>query len=185
VLTHKDGYKIIKSTTIMATITLKGNSIQTSGALPEIGKAAPDAELVKTDLSRIRLKDYFGTKLILNIFPSIDTNVCAKSVKTFNERATEYKDAKVICISRDLPFAQVRFSEAMGITNVIMLSDFAKQEFGKKYNLEITDGPMTGLLSRVVIVIDQHGKIVYHEQVGEIGNEPDYLEALVALRKIS
>jgi thioredoxin-dependent peroxiredoxin len=169
----------------MATITLKGNLIQTSGTLPEIGIAAPDAELVKTDLNRVRLKDFFGTKMVLNIFPSIDTNVCAKSVKTFNERATEYKDSKVICISRDLPFAQARFSEAMGITNVIMLSDFAKQEFGKKYNLEITEGPMTGLLSRVVIVIDQQGKIVYHEQVDEIGNEPNYLDALVALRKIS
>lgn len=169
----------------MATITLKGRSVQTLGTLPAIGTTAPDAEVVRIDLSRAHIKDFFGTKLVLNIFPSIDTNVCAKSVRTFNERATELKDARVICISRDLPFAQERFCGAMGITNVIMLSDFAKQEFGKKYNLEIADGPLAGLLSRVVIVLDDQGKVVYHEQVEEIGNEPDYKEALVALRKIS
>jgi len=165
----------------MATITLKGNEIHTLGELPNIGENAPDIELVKNDLSRVKLKDFLGAKLVLNIFPSIDTGTCANSVRTFNKKATGLKNTKVLCISRDLPFAQARFCGAEGIDNVITLSDFDKGDFGKKYNLEIIDGPLAGLLSRVVIILDEKGKVIYNQQVSEIVDEPNYDAALKAL----
>ena len=168
----------------MATITLKGTTIHTLGELPVVGDSAPDVELVKNDLSRVKVSDFLGSKVVLNIFPSIDTGTCAMSVRTFNKRVTDFKNTKVLCISRDLPFAQARFCGAEGINNAITLSDFGTHDFGKKYKLEIIDGPMTGLLSRVVIVLNEKGKVVYKEQVSEIVNEPDYQSALNALAKL-
>ncbi len=165
----------------MATITLGGNTIHTSGELPQNGTKAPDFQLVKNDLSIASLADYAGTKLVLNIFPSIDTGVCATSVRTFNQKATGLKNTKVLCISRDLPFAQKRFCGAEGIENVENLSDFKDGSFGKNYGLTITEGPLSGLHSRVVIVVDENGMIVYAEQVPEIAAEPNYDAALACL----
>jgi len=169
----------------MATVTLKGNPVHTLGALPQAGDTVPDVELVKNDLSRVKLSNYFGSKLVLNIFPSLDTSTCAMSVRTFNQKAAGLKDTKILCVSRDLPFAQARFCGAEGIDNVITLSDFATHEFGKKFNLEFTDGPLSGLLSRVILVLNEKGRVVYSEQVAEIVNEPDYQGALDALAKLS
>jgi thioredoxin-dependent peroxiredoxin len=166
----------------MATITLKGNPIHTSGYLPKPGENAPDFTLTKIDLSKASLKDFLGSKIVLNIFPSIDTGVCATSVRTFNKKAAELKNTKILCISKDLPFAQKRFCGAEGLENVIMLSDFATGEFGKKYNLEIIDGAMAHLLSRSVIVLDEKGKVIYNEQVPETTTEPNYEAALNSLK---
>jgi thiol peroxidase len=165
----------------MASITLGGNPIHTKGALPEIGSKAPHFELLKTDLSKATLSDFKGSKLVLNIFPSIDTGTCATSVRTFNADASQLTNTKVLCISRDLPFAQKRFCGAEGLENVINLSDFNTGSFGKDYGLEITDGPLAGLHSRVVIVLDENGTVIYTEQVGEIANEPNYAAALATL----
>ncbi len=165
----------------MANITLKGNPIHTLGDLPAVGQKAPDFVLVKNDLSRATLKDFLGSKLVLNIFPSIDTSVCATSVRAFNEKVAPLENTKVLCISRDLPFAQARFCGAEGLKNVITLSDYPQGEFGKNYHLEITDGPMAGLHSRAVIVLDEEGRVIYKQQVGEIGEEPDYDAAWTAL----
>ncbi|HPS45749.1 MAG TPA: thiol peroxidase [Bacteroidales bacterium] len=166
----------------MATITLKGNPIHTIGELPKIGETAKNFTLVKADLSKAMLSDFKGQQLVLNIFPSLDTGTCAASVRYFNKAAANLKNTKVLCISRDLPFAQARFCGAEGIENVITLSDFATGEFGKNYGLEITDGPLQSLHSRVVIIIDENGKIIYTEQVPEIVNEPDYEKALKACK---
>lgn len=166
----------------MATITLKGNAIQTLGDLPAKGTKAPDFELVKTDLSKATLQDFKGSRLILNIFPSLDTGTCAASVRRFNKEAAELNNTKVLCISRDLPFAQARFCGAEGLNNVITLSDFATQQFGKDYKLEITSGPLAHLLSRAVIVLDENHQVVYTQQVPEIVDEPDYESALAVLR---
>ena len=165
----------------MATITLKGNTIHTSGELPAIGEKVPDFELVKSDLSRVSLKEFLGSKIVLNIFPSLDTSTCATSVREFNKRAASLQNTKVLCISRDLPFAQARFCGAEGINNVTTLSDFVNGNFGKNYKLEIIDGPLAGLLSRSVIVLDEKGTVLYKEQVPEIVNEPNYQDALNAL----
>ncbi|WP_264520966.1 thiol peroxidase [Flavobacterium sp. N1994] len=165
----------------MATITLGGNPIHTSGELPKIGSKAPDFELVKTDLSKARLSDFAGSKVILNIYPSVDTGTCATSTRTFNAKASEMENTKVVCIARDLPFAFKRFCGAEGLDNVICLSDFNTGNFGKNYGLEMTDGPLAGLHSRVVIVLDENGVIQYTEQVPEIADEPNYGAALAAL----
>ncbi|MBT8253239.1 MAG: thiol peroxidase [Flavobacteriaceae bacterium] len=165
----------------MANITLKGNPVQTSGELPAVGTQAPDFELVAGDLSTKSLSDYSGKKLILNIFPSLDTGTCAQSVRAFNVEAAELDNTTVLCISRDLPFAHNRFCAAEGIENVINLSDFRSRSFGKDYGLEIIDGPLAGLLSRSVVVIDETSKVVYTEQVPEIVNEPNYKAPLYAL----
>ena len=165
----------------MASITLGGNPINTSGELPKVGSNAPQFQLVKADLSIATLADFAGSKLVLNIFPSIDTGTCATSVRTFNAKAAEANNTKVLCISRDLPFAQKRFCGAEGIENVINLSDFNSGSFGKNYGLEIIDGPLAGLHSRVVIVLDENGKVTYIEQVPEIADEPNYDAALAAL----
>ncbi|MCL4150676.1 UNVERIFIED_CONTAM: hypothetical protein GTU68_014324 [Idotea baltica] len=165
----------------MATITLKGNSINTSGELPKVGTQSPDFKLVKTDLSESSLSDYKGSKVILNIFPSVDTGTCAASVRQFNKEAAALDNTKVLCISRDLPFAQGRFCGAEGIENVINLSDFATGDFGKNYGLQITDGPLAHLHSRAVLVLDESGKVVYAEQVPEIVDEPNYKAALESL----
>lgn len=165
----------------MATITLGGNPINTSGELPKIGSKAPDFQLTNTDLGTTSLSDFKGTKLVLNIFPSIDTGTCAASVRAFNTKAAGLENTKVLCISHDLPFAQKRFCGAEGIENVINLSDFKMGTFGKNYGLEIVDGKLTGLHSRVVIVLDENGTVKYTEQVPEIADEPNYELALAAL----
>lgn len=165
----------------MAAITLGGNAINTSGNLPQLGTQAPDFKMVKNDLSIASLLDYKGTKLVLNIFPSIDTGTCATSVRKFNEAASKLENTKVLCISRDLPFAQKRFCGAEGLENVETLSDFKEGSFGKNYGLEIADSAFAGLHSRVVIVLDENGVIKYTEQVVEIANEPNYEAALASL----
>lgn len=165
----------------MAQVILGGNTVNTYGELPEIGEKAPHFELLKSDLSVGRLKDFEGKRLILNIFPSIDTNTCAISVRTFNERAKKLKNTEVLCISRDLPFALKRFIDDEGITNVTNLSDFRERTMGKDYGLEMMDGPFEGLLSRAVIVLDEKGVILHSERVQDISNEPDYDAALNAL----
>lgn len=165
----------------MATVTLGGNPINTKGNLPEIGAKAPDFTLVNNDLSTSSLADFKGSKLILNIFPSIDTGTCAASVRAFNEKAAALENTKVICVSRDLPFAQARFCGAEGIANVATASDFRDGNFGEAYGLTFTDGPLTGLHSRAVVVVNEEGNVVYTEQVAEIKDEPNYDKALSAL----
>lgn len=165
----------------MADITLGGNPVHTSGELPAAGTKAPEFTLVKGDLSTASLSDFKGTKLVLNIFPSVDTGTCASSVRKFNEKAGSLQNTKVLCISRDLPFAQNRFCGAEGLENVISLSDFKDGSFGNAYGLTLVDGPLAGLLSRVVVVINEDGNIAYTEQVADIKDEPDYNNALAAL----
>jgi thiol peroxidase len=165
----------------MATITLKGNPVTTVGSLPAVGAKAPDFTLVKTDLSNVSLKDFAGKKLVLNIFPSVDTPTCAASTRRFNVEAGKLADTVVLCVSKDLPFAFKRFCAAEGLDKVHGLSDFRDPNFGKAYGVTVTSGPLTGLLSRAVVVVDAAGKVVYTEQVGEIANEPDYAKALKAL----
>ena len=165
----------------MASITLGGNQIHTNGELPKTGNKAPEFTLTKNDLSTVTLADYAGSKLVLNIFPSVDTGTCAASVRKFNESASKLENTKVLCISRDLPFAQARFCGAEGLSNVENLSDFRDGSFGKNYGLEIADSAFAGLHSRVVIVLDENGVVKYAEQVSEIANEPNYEAALASL----
>ncbi|HAQ62743.1 TPA: thiol peroxidase [Candidatus Delongbacteria bacterium] len=166
----------------MAQITLKGNPVNTVGDLPKIGEQLQDFTLTTDKLIRVHLSDYKNTRLVMNIFPSLDTPTCAMSVRQFNKLASEMKNTKVLCISRDLPFAQARFCGAEGLTNVITLSDFETGEFGYDYGVEIIDGPLKGLHSRAVIVADETGKVIYNEQVADIASEPDYDAALEALK---
>jgi len=165
----------------MANITLKRNSINTVGNLPKIGEKAPDFTLTTLDLSQKNLSDFTGKKVILNIFPSIDTSTCAASVREFNKKATDLENTLVLCISKDLPFAQARFCGAEGIENVVMLSDFATGAFGKEYQLEIANGPLAHLHSRAIVIIDENANVVYTEQVSEIADEPNYNAALKAI----
>ena len=171
----------LKKNNDMATVTLGGNPIHTSGELPQVGSKLVDFKLIKNDLSVATLADFAGKKLVLNIFPSIDTGTCATSVRKFNESASALENTTVLCISRDLPFAQKRFCGAEGLENVINLSDFKDGSFGKNFGLEITDGPLAGLHSRVVIVLDENGTILHTEQVKEIADEPNYEAALAVL----
>ena len=164
------------------TITLGGNTIHTIGKLPAVGTQVKDFTLTSVDLSDKTLADFKGKYVIMNIFPSVNTGVCSKSVRKFNEDAAAMNNATVLCISKDLPFAQKQFCGAEGIDHVVMLSDF-RTDFGKTYGVEITDGPMRGLLSRAVIVVDPQGKIVYEQQVPEIGQEPDYTSAIAAVKE--
>lgn len=165
----------------MATVTLKGNEIHTLGNLPEIGAQAPNFTLVKNDLSTVDLSNYKGQKVVLNIFPSIDTGTCAQSVRQFNQEAAELENTKILCISKDLPFAQARFCGAEGIDKVETLSDFRDGNFGKSYNVEFTDGPLQGLHSRSVVVVNENGEVIYSEQVAETVDEPNYKASLEAL----
>jgi thiol peroxidase len=166
----------------MAQITFKGNPVHTAGSLPKVGSTAPDFKIVKSDLSVLSLGDLRGKKVILNIFPSIDTPVCASSVRRFNADANRLRDTVVLCVSRDLPFAQKRFCAAEGLDNVTTGSEYRDSSFSDAYGVRIVDGPLSGLFSRAVVVIDVQGKIVYTEQVPEIGQEPDYDKALAAAR---
>ena len=165
----------------MASITLGGNKINTVGNLPEKGTKAKDFTLHKNDLSTASLVDYAGKNIVMNIFPSVDTGTCAASVREFNERASKLDNTVVLCISRDLPFAQKRFCAAEGLENVETLSDFNDGKFGKEYGLEITDGAFSGLHSRAIIVTNKDGEIIYTEQVSEIADEPNYDAAIAAI----
>ena len=165
----------------MAKITLKGNPINTNGTLPTVGESAKNFNLVAADLSEQTLDDFKGNKVILNIFPSLDTPTCAASVRKFNQEANNLENTKVLCISKDLPFAQARFCGSEGLENVITLSDF-RSNFSKDYNVEITEGPLAGLASRAVIILDEEGKVIYTQQVPEIVDEPNYDEALSILK---
>ncbi|PPK93291.1 thiol peroxidase (atypical 2-Cys peroxiredoxin) [Nonlabens xylanidelens] len=165
----------------MATITIGGNEISTSGSLPAVGSQAPDFKLKKADLSEASLNDYKGKRVVLNIFPSIDTDVCATSVKNFNKRATELDNTAVLCISRDTPFAQKRFASDEGLENVENLSDVLDGAFGNDYGLTMISGPLAGFHSRAVVVLNEEGKVIYNEQVPEIADEPNYLAALKTL----
>ena len=164
----------------MATVTMKGNKFNTIGTLPKVGEKAPAFTLVKADLSESTLADFSGSKLILNIFPSVDTGVCATSIRTFNQKASELDNTKVVCVSADLPFAAARFCGAEGINNVFTGSSF-RSSFGEDYGVAFTDGPLAGLLSRSVVVIDEQGMVIYNEQVAETTDEPDYEAAIAAL----
>ncbi len=165
----------------MATITFKGTEVHTAGSLPAVGSKAPDFNLTAGDLSTKSLGDYKGKKTILNIFPSIDTGTCAASVRAFNQKAAGLDNTVVLCISKDLPFAQGRFCAAEGISNVETLSEFKDSNFSDAYQLKFTDGPLEGLLSRSVVVIGEDGTVKYTEQVSETANEPNYDAALAAL----
>ncbi|HCD04180.1 MULTISPECIES: thiol peroxidase [unclassified Methylophaga] len=163
----------------MATVTLKGNPFETVGNLPKVGDKAPGFSVVKDDLSDLNLSDLNG-RIVLNIFPSIDTDTCAMSVRQFNQKATALDNTKVVCISKDLPFALARFCGAEGLNNVEVGSAF-RSSFGEDYGVTAKTGPLKGLLSRAVVVIDENGKVIYTEQVAETADEPDYEAALSAL----
>jgi len=164
----------------MATVTLSGNPFNTVGELPAVGSSAPDFNLCKTDLSNLSLADLSGKRVVLNIFPSVDTPTCAASVRQFNEKAASLDNVVVVCISADLPFAMTRFCGAEGIENVISGSVF-KSSFGDDYGVEIADGPLVKLLSRAIVVLDTEGKVVYTEQVAETADEPNYDAALASI----
>lgn len=164
----------------MATVTLQGNEMSTVGELPAKGNQAPDFTLVKSDLSEVSLSELKGKNVVLNIFPSIDTGTCAASVRAFNEKAAKLDNTTVVCVSADLPFAAGRFCGAEGIENVMTGSTF-RSNFGDDYGVTFKDGPLTGLLSRSVVVINEAGDVVYTQQVAETADEPDYEAALNAL----
>lgn len=166
----------------MAKITFKGNAINTVGTLPAVGTKAPDFKLTKTDLGDVSLKDFAGKKIILNIFPSIDTGVCATSVRKFNTEAAALPNTVVVGVSKDLPFAHKRFCGAENITGVVTTSDLREGSFGKSYGVTMTEGPLAGLFSRSIVVIDEKGTVQYTEQVPEITQEPDYAKALAAVK---
>lgn len=165
----------------MANITLQGNELHTSGNLPSIGSKAKNFTLVAEDLSEKSLSDFSGKRVVLNIFPSIDTGVCAASARKFNQEASSLENTVVINISKDLPFALKRFCASEGLENVVNLSDF-RGSFGDDFGLIMVDSPLKGLLSRAVIVLDEAGNIKYTEQVPEIAQEPDYEAALNAVK---
>lgn len=165
----------------MSQVTFKGTTVNTQGSLPALGVNAPDFSLTAADLSQKTLADFAGKKIVLNIFPSIDTGTCAMSVRTFNEKASAMENTVVLCISKDLPFAQGRFCAAEGIENVVSLSEYKDSSFSDAYGVRFSDGPLEGLLSRSVVVIDEQSKVVYTEQVAETVNEPNYDAAIAAL----
>lgn len=164
----------------MANITFDGNPVTTIGDLPEVGSTAPDFTLTGTDLNDVKLSDFAGKRVVLNIFPSLDTGVCAQSVRAFNKLAEEFDNTVVVAVSMDLPFAHDRFCAAEGIDNVVTGSAF-RSSFPEDYHVTMADGPLEGLLSRAVVVIDEAGKVIYTEQVAEGKNEPDYDGAKAAL----
>jgi thiol peroxidase len=165
----------------MSNVKFKGNPIRVDGSFPKVGEQAPAFKLVAGDLSEKSLSDFAGKRKVLNIFPSIDTGVCAASVRHFNKDAAGLENAVVLCISADLPFAQARFCGAEGIQNVTMLSMMRGREFLKDYGVAMTDGPLAGLAARAVVVLDEHDKVIHAQLVDEITHEPDYGAALKAL----
>ncbi len=166
----------------MADITLKGSPIHTKGNLPEVGAKAPDFKLTNGELGEKSLTDYKGKRVVLNIFPSVDTGTCAASVRKFNQEASGLENTVVLCVSRDLPFAMNRFCAAEGLKNVETLSEFRDRNFSDAYQLQITDGPLQGLMSRAVVVVNEEGNVIYTEQVPEIVDEPNYENALASLK---
>lgn len=164
------------------TVQLKGNPLSVAGQLPKAGDSAKPFTLLSKDLADVSLSDYAGKRKVLNIFPSIDTGVCATSVRTFNQRAGDVKNTVVLCISADLPFAQARFCGAEGLENVVTLSTFRGTDFKKDYGVEMLDGPLKGLTARAVVVLDEHDKVIYSELVKEIATEPNYDAALASLK---
>jgi thiol peroxidase len=165
----------------MSSVNFKGNPVHVDGQFPKVGDKAPAFRLVGGDLSEKTLRDFPGKRKVLNIFPSIDTGVCAASVRHFNKDAAGLRNAVVLCISADLPFAQARFCGAEGIENVVMLSMMRGREFLKDYGVAMTDGPLAGLAARAVVVLDENDKVIHAQLVDEIGHEPDYDSALKAL----
>jgi thiol peroxidase len=165
----------------MAKTAFKGSPVNTSGNLPSTGSKAPEFSLVKSDLGILTLSELKGKKLILNIFPSLDTSVCATSVRKFNQLAAGKENARVLAISKDLPFAHGRFCTTEGITNVVTLSGFRDENFGKKYGVLMKDGPLAGLYARSIVVIDEAGKVIYTQLVPDITQEPDYDSAMKAI----
>jgi thiol peroxidase len=165
----------------MANITLGGNPVETIGQLPSVGSKAPNFKLTNTDLKDKTNADYAGKRLVLNIFPSVDTGTCAQSIRTFNEKASQLTNTTVLCISKDLPFAMARFCGAEGIENVESLSDYKTGDFGKDYGLTFTTGAFETLLSRCIVVIDTDGTVLHTEQVSEIADEPNYEAAIDSL----
>lgn len=163
---------------IMANVTLKGNPVQTVGDLPKVGSKAIDFDLRANDLSHKSLSDFSGNRVIMNIFPSIDTGTCAASVRKFNESASGLENTSILCVSKDLPFAQARFCGAEGLDKVVTLSDFESSQFAKDYGLLIADGPLKGLISRAIIILDENQNVIYTQLVNEISEEPNYQEAL-------
>jgi thioredoxin-dependent peroxiredoxin len=167
----------------MAKITLGGTPIETIGSLPAVGDKAPDFILTKDDLTDVSLKDFVGKKKILNIVPSLDTGVCATSARKFDDEVGNLADTVLLTISNDLPFAMSRFCKAEGLTNIVSLSQLRDRNFGTTWGVTMTSGPLAGLLSRAVVVLDKHDIVVYTEQVSEIKQEPDYAKALQAINK--
>jgi len=167
----------------MTTISFKGNPIHTVGTLPTIGNQAPDFTVTKTDLSDIKLQDVLGKKIVISMFPSADTPTCAQAMRHFNEEANKLDNVIVLCVSADLPFALKRFCAAENLANIIPTSVFRHPEFGTKFGVTIQDGPLAGLLSRAVMILDEKGKVVYTQQVPELSNEPDYQAVLNELQK--
>lgn len=165
----------------MANITLKGNPVQTAGDLPAVGSMAPDATLTTTDLADIKISDFRGKKVILNIHPSLDTGICAAAARYFNKAVEKLDNTVAINVSMDLPFAHKRFCAAEGLDNVISTSVFRSPDFHDNYKVKILDGGMAGLNSRAVVVIDEEGKVIYAQQIPEIAQEPDYDAVLAAL----
>ena len=165
----------------MGQVNFKGNSVNTNGELPSVGSQAPDFSLTNGDLAQKSLKDFVGKRVILNIFPSVDTGTCAASVRAFNEIASSLDNTVVLCISKDLPFAQGRFCAGEGLKNVITLSEYKDSNFSDNYGVRFTDGPLEGLLSRAVVVVDENGNVLYKEHVAEVVNEPNYESALAVL----
>lgn len=166
----------------MANITLKGNPITTSGELPKVGTVAPDFKLTKTDLSDVGIKDFTGKRVVLNIFPSVDTPVCAASVRKFNQDVSNLANTVVLCISKDLPFALKRFCGAEGLENVVSASELRDSSFSSNYGVKILDGALEGLMSRAVVIINEEGTVTYTEQVPEIAQEPNYDAVIEALK---
>jgi len=166
----------------MANITLRGNSITTSGELPKVGSKAPDFKLTTVDLKDVSLKDYAGKKKVLVISPSLDTGVCQTAARKFNEQAGKLPNTVVLLVTDDLPFAAKRFCTAEGLSNVTALSELRNRDFGRDYGVRITSGGMEGLLSRCIVVVDESDKVTYTQQVPEIAQEPDYDKAIAALK---
>lgn len=167
----------------MANVTLKGNPIRTSGELPAVGSSAPDFVLVDSGLADRSLKDYKGKRKLISIVPSLDTATCSLSTKKFNEKIQAHPEVTVLVVSADLPFAQKRMCAAENVANVIPLSMMRTKDFAKTYGVLIENGPLAGICSRAVVVLDENDKVVYTELVAEITTEPDYDKALAALLK--
>lgn len=166
----------------METIYFKGTPVHTYGDIPAVGSTAPDFTLTGNSLQDIRLSDYKGKRVVLNVFPSLDTPVCAMSVRKFNQEAAKLDNTQIICISMDLPFAQSRFCSAEGIDKLVVASAFRAPGFVKNYGLEMVDGPIAGLLARAVIIVDESGKVIYSDLVSEVTDEPDYKAAISVLK---